>query len=225
MSVMSLTLTYLMQVYNALQSRNALGMSIDLLSGETGDAAELLARCAPQGQFSAGYTNLANVAAAMTQVKEAHHFYPVLFYFRFGDPAYAASRFCLVALDTVTLIKSGLDDEGGGWLKESASVAQLWSASMRLLSTLEGTFVARDGDTRRPDPDAATRERWRRRYLDGVRRFREAGIATTQDERAGADAYIALRACWNAPVTRLAPALGYDSDQIDRAVCAVGEAR
>src|SRR3954453_641790 len=67
MSVMSLTLTYLMQVYTALQRRNVLAMNIHFLSGCTGDAAELLARLGPQGQFSGGYTNLAELGVEMTQ--------------------------------------------------------------------------------------------------------------------------------------------------------------
>src|SRR2546421_200007 len=43
-TVISLTLTYLMQIYTALQRRNALGLRLRLTSGGTGDAAELLAR-------------------------------------------------------------------------------------------------------------------------------------------------------------------------------------
>jgi hypothetical protein len=43
--------------------------------------------------------------------KETHHFYPVLFYFRFREPYYSVSRFALVSPDTVTLIKSALDDK------------------------------------------------------------------------------------------------------------------
>jgi hypothetical protein len=67
MSVTSLTLTYLMQVYTALRSRNTLGLKVQAQSGE--------------------------VAA----IKETHHFYPVLFYFRFEHAYYAASRILLVA--------------------------------------------------------------------------------------------------------------------------------
>ena len=38
--VISLTLTYLMQVYSALRERNTLGLVIDTLTLETGDAAK-----------------------------------------------------------------------------------------------------------------------------------------------------------------------------------------
>jgi hypothetical protein len=55
-SVMSLTLSYVMQVYTALQRRNVMAMNIHLLSACTGDAAELLARPGPQGQFLSSTT-------------------------------------------------------------------------------------------------------------------------------------------------------------------------
>ena len=117
MSVITVMLNYLVQIYSALQQRNALGLKIDLLTAGTGDAAELVAGLGPRGQFSAGYSNLTDLAANMTSVKEAHHFYPVLFYFRFHEVRYSVSRIGLVALDTVTLIRTALDDGRDGWLR------------------------------------------------------------------------------------------------------------
>ena len=86
MSVMSLALTYIMQIYNALQNRNAFGLSVHLMSRGTGDAAVLIQALGPDGQFSAGYNNLSSIAEAMVSIREAHEFYPVLFYFRFPEP-------------------------------------------------------------------------------------------------------------------------------------------
>jgi hypothetical protein len=216
-SVSSLTLAYLMQVYTALHRRNSLGLKLHLLAAESGDAAELLCGLGPEGQFSGGYNNLAQVAMDMTQTKESHHFYPVLFYFRFQDAYYSVSRCTLLALDTVTLIKSALDDKEYGWLKESASVTQLWRGSMLLVTTLEETFLP-DG---LPDPpevlDPLTAERWRRRYFAALRRLRQAGIKTMADEQAGAEAYLDLRGEWDHYISELVPAMTYTLAEIDPA--------
>jgi hypothetical protein len=83
LSVLSLTLTYLMQIYSALQRRNALGLRVYLFSAQREDAAELIARLGPQGQFQSGYSNLSELSGAVAEMEETHHFYPVLFYFRF----------------------------------------------------------------------------------------------------------------------------------------------
>jgi len=124
-SLISLTVTYLMELYNNLQERNTIGLRVHLLSAETGDAAEVVAGLGAHGMFDAGYQVIAQWALDITQGKESHHFYPILFYFRFREPYYSISRTALISLDTVTLIKSALDDDEYGWLKESAAVEQL----------------------------------------------------------------------------------------------------
>src|SRR4051812_20514225 len=140
MSVTSLTLTYVMQVYTALRSRNTVGLMLQAQSGETGDAAELLARWGPQGRFDGGYTNLSTLAANVAAVKETHHFYPVLFYFRFKEAYYAASRILLIALDAVALVRTALDPRELGWLQQSAALVELERVSTLLLRTLNQSF-------------------------------------------------------------------------------------
>lgn len=217
LSVISLTLSYLLQVYTALQQRNTLGLKVHFLASGTGDAAELVAGLGPRGEFSSGYTNLADLAVEMTNAAEAHHFYSALFYFRFRDVRYSVSRISLVALDTVTLIRSALDDERYGWLKETASVTQLWQVSMLLVKTLEATFLPGGVPEASEPPDAQAQERWRQRYFAALRRLRQTGIQTVADEQAGAEAYVLLRAGWDRYVAALAPSMAYEMDNIDPA--------
>ncbi|HEX3760754.1 MAG TPA: ion channel [Kofleriaceae bacterium] len=128
-AIISLTLTYLMQVYNSLKQRNALGMTLHLMTMRTGDAAELVAGLGPDGQFSTGYGHLIQLANQMTEVEESHHFYPVLLYFRFHDPFYSVSEFAFVALDALSLTETALSEEKFHWLKHSAAVAALWQST------------------------------------------------------------------------------------------------
>lgn len=212
-SVLSLTLTYLMQVYSALNRRNTLALHIHLSAGQNADAAELIAGLGPDGRFDIGYPDLSAVAAEMTQAREGHHFYPVLFYYRFRAPFYSVSRFTLVALDTATLIKSALDDKEYGWFKKSGAVDQLWSGSNLLLRTLSGTFVhERDAH---PEDDEETRELWRRRYFLALERLRQAGIRTVADEQRGAQLYVNLRSEWNKGIADIGPMLAYSDEEID----------
>jgi hypothetical protein len=214
-SVISLTLTYLMQVYSALHARNTLGMKLHLLAADTSDAAALLAGLAPRGDFGHGYPTLAEIAGAITDVAESHHFYPVLFYFRFREPYYSASCFSFVSLDAVSLIRCALSDEVYGWLKESAAVEHLGRSSMLLVTTLGEAFVPGGIPEVTAEPDAGERNRWRRRYHAALHRLRRAGITTVADEEAGAEAYVALRARWDGPISALAPLMAYRMDEID----------
>ena len=106
LSVTSLTLTYLMQIYSQLQQRNTFALKVYLATCETGDAALLVAGLAPGGEWSHGTSVLWEFAAEMAATKEAHHFYPVLFYMRFEQSFYSLSFATLVLLDAVTIMRS-----------------------------------------------------------------------------------------------------------------------
>ncbi|HEX5970351.1 MAG TPA: hypothetical protein VFY85_00380 [Gemmatimonadaceae bacterium] len=214
-SVISLTITYLMQVYNALQRRNTLAYKLYLQTAETSDAAELLAGLGARGSFQCGFTNLADIAVEMTVSLEAHHFYPVLFYFRFPRPIYGVAFFTLLALDEVSLIKSALSDDELGWLKESVPVTQLWRAALLLVNTQEKRSRQAGAADDAGTPTADDIARWGRRYHAAVRRLREAGVATRSDDAEGARDYVALRARWHHPVMRAMQMMEYSVDQID----------
>ncbi|NUQ20082.1 MAG: two pore domain potassium channel family protein [Gemmatimonadaceae bacterium] len=217
MSVLSLTITYLMQLYNGVRERNTFGLKLHLLSAETNDAVEIVAGMAARGRFDATYSAFAEIGAEAVKVKESHQFYPVLVFFRFRQPYYGWASAILQCLDCVTLIKSALDDEQFGWVKESAALTQIWRAailSTKLLDEAERHHgEAKHGE----EPDEETRERWRRRYHAAVRRLREAGVKTYADEAVGAEIYASLRAEWDHRLQVVAPAMGYTMKEIDPA--------
>lgn len=214
LSVTSLTLTYLMQVYTALQQRNAMGLRMHLLSAETDDAAELITRLGPEGDFSGGYSILAELASQMSGVKEAHHLYPVLFFFCFDETYYSLSQVTLLAADTVSLMRSALDEEKLAWLHDSGAVTQLWHAARILATSLECNFLYKVAPVV-TEPNARTLERWRGRYEAALRRLQQGGVPTTRDPRAGFEAYRSLRAQWDQHVAALATAMGYKLSDID----------
>jgi len=219
MSVISLTLTYLMQIYSALRSRNSETLALDIGTGRTGDAAEFVAGLGPQGRFDAGYTSLINLTESIVSIKEVHHFYPVLFYFRFEPPFYSVSRFANIALDAVTIIKTALDGKQYRWLIESGAVADTWNSSLLLLTTLEEAFVPGEVPER-ASPDAQTRSRWRNRFFNAAARLQAAGIALTADLDSAAERYISLRSEWSPHIRNLAPSMLFSLEEVDPAVFA-----
>jgi hypothetical protein len=211
-SVISLTITYLMQIYGALRSRNALCLKIHTLSGETGDAAELLAHLFARNELSAGYNNLSNLAAEATDAKEAHHFYPILFYFRFPEPFYSVSRSCLVMLDAVALIRSALPKDTD-WLKQSGAVTQLSAATMLLLNTLNDVFLQEKASA-----EVDSEELWRARFDNGCKRLQEAGIPLAGDLQRSLESYMEQRRKWDHLIHLLSRSMAYRPSEIDPAI-------
>jgi Ion channel len=212
-SVISLTITYLMQIYGALRSRNSLCLKIHALSGETGDAADLLAHLFAKNQLSAGYNNLSELAAGLTDAKEAHHFYPILFYFRFPEPFYSVSRSWLVALDAVSLIRSTLPDDAD-WLKQSGAVVQMWSSALLLLATLNDVFLSEEVTA---EAHEGERQLWRVRFDHARQRLQDADIAVSDDPAHSREVYIECRRRWDGLVHLVGNAMAYDPGEIDTA--------
>jgi hypothetical protein len=213
-SIISLTITYLMQIYGALRSRNSLCLKIQALSGETGDAADLLAHLFANNQLTAGYNNLSDLAAEVTDAKEAHHFYPILFYFRFPEPYYSVSRSWLVALDAVSLIRSVLSKEAD-WLKQSGAVTQLSTSALLLLSTLNKVFLQQKASV---EPDDADHRLWRIRFENARQRLQEAGISVTDDLQRSLESYIEQRRRWHHLTQLLGTSMAYRPSELDTAM-------
>lgn len=205
-SVLSLVLSYLIQVYSALRERNALALTIDLMTRGTGDAAEMLARLGPDGDMTNATTELANLVRPLAAEKEAHHFYPLLFYFRFRDPVYSVSRFTFVLLDLTTLIDTTLDRERYSTLMRSAPVASLRRCALLLLETLNRNMPIKEA--RGSVQEARTDQS----YAAAVETLRRAGIKTQPN---GAS-YAEQRSKWEPLIRRVAPLLGYRMEEIAR---------
>lgn len=214
MSVMFLTMTYVLQIYSALQARNAFALKVYLGTRQKNDAAEIIVGAGPRGHFERGYVTFSEMAGELVHVKESHHFYPLVFYFRFTKAFYSVSQFVVTLFDAVTLVQSTLNDHEYAWLKESGAVSQLWDGSQMLIEMLNGTFVAPGVDRSSPPPDAATLARWRHRYSRALETIRAAGIRTIADEEAGVARYIALRSKWNSEVTTLAEFGAYEMSEL-----------
>lgn len=217
MSLMTLTVTYIVEIYNALHDRNTLALKLFLMSGKTGDAADLVAALGAGGDFTVGYSLLAEIGAELVSLKESHNFYPVLFYFRFREALYSVSMASLIALDTATLLSTALNEKRYGWLKNAAAVITLREAGALLINTLQQTFLPK-----RPAgseaPDAEEMKLWHLRYFTALRRLQDAGIETRVDEDAGAREYAEVRRKWNPYIRTLAPSMGFGLDEVDPAL-------
>lgn len=216
-TVMTLTLTYLMQVYPALQQRNALALTIHAYTGRTGDAANLVAAFLPRGDLSPTSSNLAALGQTFVEVEENYHFYPVLFYFRPPNIEYADVRFITVALDAAALLRSALAPELEERLADAAPVMLLRDAAFQLAQTLEGTFVDEDVDERYR-PDESTIGLWTRRFDAAWERLARARVPLAADRAAAARRYVEERAKWQPTLAVLGHKATYGRDEMDPAL-------
>jgi Ion channel len=205
-SSFTITITYLLSVYNALIARNTFALSLYHRTDGTGDAAELLARLGASGELSSVQQELANIARELIQLLEFQHSYPVLLYFRFRETYYTLPRVILLTMDAVTLIKSALNAEKYRFLVRSTAVAELWGGGMQILSELSQSVLPKQ----RIKCDRQAELVWRQRYYHAIERLSAEGIETAADVEAGADLYVSLRRKWQPILTTLSNYLAVD---------------
>lgn len=181
------------------------------MSAGSGDAAEVLVRLGPEGDFGAGGNHLASIARDVIDLLESHHLYPILHYFRMLHPRYAMSRIALVSLDGVSLIEAGLSERHGTFAR-SAAVQMLWGGGIDLLRDTAKTFLPEQA----PNAKSPTEEEEeaRTRYRAALQKLRAAGIETAEDPEAGEELYLVLRGKWIALVRAFAELAGYQWEEI-----------
>lgn len=213
-SVLTLTLTYYLSVYNALTGRNTFALSLHHSTGGTADAAEMLVRLGPRGEFGSARQDVSNMGNELLGLLQSHHSYSILRYFRFRQPYFALPRIALLAMDTGTLVRAALDEEEYYEFVRSTSVAQLWGGGLQLLTELSREFLPGGGPSEADQAEPGDTEGWRERYYRGVRRLQAEGIRTVRDLHRGADRYVELRREWEPYVVALAKYLAYEWDQV-----------
>jgi hypothetical protein len=217
MSIITLTLTYLLQVYQALMRRNTFALRLHFATGATGDAAELIAGLGAGGDFAGARSDLGSLAGEMVDLYESHHFFPMLLFFRFRDAHYALSRMTTITMDAATLIRSALDPAHYAPLQNCAASTMLWEGGTHLLDEMARVLLPESRQRPGPRPDEDTNRRWREHYRAAAGRLRQAGIRTVPDEQAGAERYIELRAKWDFSLRGFAAYMDYAPAERDPA--------
>ncbi|WP_175939591.1 two pore domain potassium channel family protein [Caballeronia sp. BCC1704] len=214
-AVVTLTLSYLLQLYGALQRQNTLGQQLFFLTRETGDAVELIQGLAVGQHPETAYSMLADAAQSLSSVHESLRIYPITFFFRYPEPHFSLAAISFMALETVSLLRACLRDDAPDLLKHGGAVEVLWRGALSTLDTLDGAYVRSGRRIRRADADLDddTRAAWAEHYGRAAEKLRGAGLKQLIDD-GGADEYVRQRAVWNGLVMSIAQYAAVDLDNL-----------
>lgn len=207
-SFFTLTITYFLSIYSALQRRSALASILHHKTSGTGDARRFLIPLGAAGADVQASQDFADLAARTADLEEAHTFYPVLHYFHFHHRRYALPRIALILLDTASLAKTL---PLSGKEKFQSSAAQLETATRDLLERMAEVFLTRR-QVKEYGPAAQMIDDWRLHYRETLRALRAAGTKLSgadEEER-----YITLRRQWHPYLAAFAASLKYDLDRV-----------
>lgn len=212
--ILTLTLTYVMSIYSALQRRNRFALTLHHLTGDTGDAAELLARIGLSADDAAGRQQLATFASGLDELYESHHFYPILHYFFFRDSHYAMARILYVLSDLVSLLRAREEPLGS-----TAEATALWHSITHALERLAASFLPETSSAPHPTLTQNEAVRWERRWRNAQDRLGSLHTDVLAG-RSPADLqsrYVTKRAVWDARTHAFSRYMNHDWDVIAQA--------
>ncbi len=209
-SFFTLTITYIVSVYGALQRRNVLASILEHKTGGTGNARVYIADLGAAAASGQGGQGLEELAARAADLVESHKFYPVLHYFHFLQNRYALPRMALVLMDTATLLQI-LPLPGRENLRPA--LTQLETAGRNLLDHLTASFHS--GQSFRDHaPAPETVAGWRRHFDATVQTLAENGVRLPSDLRQEGVRYVRRRGEWHPQIVAFAVSLGYRLEEI-----------
>jgi hypothetical protein len=214
LALISLTITYLITVYTALERKRAVAISFYHQAEEGANVAAFIAHHFVAGRFYGLESTLRMATRDLQELLESHVEHPVIHYFHPIEVYKSLPRVLFLALETCSVIRSCLDSERYSENCNHPEVRNLEASSRHVLNELLAAVELKGQAARHPESHFEESQRWRQRFEQTMMKLKEAGIETRSDESAAWEFYRARREEWEAQLKRFSHYLGYEWDEI-----------
>jgi hypothetical protein len=213
-ALISLTVTYLITVYGALERKRAVALSFYHQAEGGADVAGFIAHHFVEGRFYGLDTTLRVATRDLQGLLESHVEHPVIHYFHPVEVYKSLPRILFLSLESCAVIHACLDAEEYSELYAHPVVRNLEASTRHVLFELHDSLGLGGRRARHNESPYEESRRWHGRYVATLRRLKDTGIKTRKDEQRGWEEYRAQREEWEAKLHRFALYLGYDWDEI-----------
>jgi hypothetical protein len=211
-ALISLAVTYLITVYNALERKRVIALSFYHQAEEGADVAGFITHHFFAGRFHGFEFVLRTAARDINELQESHAEHPVIHYFHPIAVHKSTPRIFFLILETCAVINSCLDDEEYPETCSHPEVRTLEASGLHVLNQLVIALGLKP--ERHAEAPAEAARRLERRYRRTLKQLAEAGVKTRRDTREGWEIYRARRERWETKLRAFADYLGYDWDEV-----------
>lgn len=214
LALISLSITYLITVYGALEHKRAVALSFYHQAEEGANVAGLIAHHFVGRRFYGLEAVLRQAALDIQALLESHVEHPVIHYFHPLEVYKSLPRVMFLALETCAVIRSCLDRDEYGELCDHPEVRTLEASAFHVLRDLVASLDLERRARRRKESPFEEGRRWKRRFQETMELLSERGIKLAADHDAAWAHYYQRREDWEAQLHRFSTHLGYDWDEI-----------
>lgn len=212
--LISLSITYLLTVYGALERKRTAAVAFYHEAEGGADVAGFVANHLVAGKLPGLPASLRRAARDLQETLESHVEHPILHYFHPSQVYKSLPRVLFLSLEICAVIKSCIDSEEYDEIQERPEVRILESSARHVLREFTALLDLEKQDSRRDETRFDEARRWKGRFEQTLKGLEEIGIKTGKDRAAGWKLYQALRDEWEPRLYVLASYLGYDWDEV-----------
>jgi hypothetical protein len=209
-SFFTLIITYFLNLFDAMHRRNVFALSLHSKTLGTADPSEYVSRIVGDKELIFTQQQFGEISLELTEMLESHHFYPILQYFRVPETLYSIPRILLIALDTISLFKSTLDEKSYFRQINSAATNELWNSGISLISHFSKTSLKKNVSINLRDNHQIYQAKWKNHYFASLEKLQQFGVETRKDPEEGLREYLGYINQWEPCIIGLSQFMLYD---------------
>lgn len=213
-AVISLSITYLLTVYGALERKRAVALKFYHQARQGADISGFLSNHFARGRFYSLTEFLRDATHDLQELLESHLEHPVIHYFHPLEVYKGLPRALFFVLETAAVLNAHVDEKEYVEAGDHPDVLIASENAQHVLFELVTSLKLETHATEPFAPEAETLRRRRKSFNRAMKRLRESKIKTRADIEQAFLEYSDDRATWERQLYHFAYFLGYDWDEV-----------
>ena len=213
-AVISISITYLLTVYNALERKRAVALKFYHQARQGADIAGFIVSHFARGRFHSLTESLREATRDLQELLESHLEHPVIHYFHPVEVYKGLPRALFVVLETVAILNAHIDEKEYVEAGDHPDVLIAGDNVRYVLAELVMSLKLEKRVTEPFESELETAKRQRNSFNRALKRLRHSRIKTHDDTETAFDEYSKDRAKWEKQLYHFADFLGYDWDEL-----------
>jgi len=214
LAIISLSITYLLTVYNALERKRAVALKFYHQARQGADISGFISSHFARGRFHSLTKSLRGATHDLQELLESHLEHPVIHYFHPHEVYKGFPRALFVVLETVAILNTHLDEKAYIEAGDHPDVLIAGDNARHVLAELVTSLKLQNRATDPFESDAETIRRQRKSFNRAMKHLENTKIKTRPDIEPAFLEYSEDRAMWEKQLFHFAHFLGYDWDEV-----------
>jgi len=214
LAIISLSVTYLLSVYTALERKRVIALRFYHQARQGADVAGFITSHFARGRFHSLTEALREATRDLQELLESHLEHPVIHYFHPFEVYKGFPRALFVVLETVAILNAHLDEAEYVEAGDHPDVLIAGDNARYVLAELVTSLKLQTAATESFESDAETLRRRRKSFNRTLKHLKKTTIKTRADIEWAFLEYSEDRANWERQLYHFAEFLGYDWDEV-----------